>query len=564
MRVSKHEAGRAARRIARRSRVRAAAWLAAALALPLGAGGQPREEGRDETALLPPTAAKLAIWTDRLAYTTWRHTIRAYVAMERRGDEGEYHRSVHLEHVPSGRRRYWRESGYPGEEPPPAHRMTGWIPDRPPTLLRWSGRVLEPGPWRFVAELRSADRTEAVKRVAAGFVVSRLLPLEVGRPGVATEIWTDTVWGWDRVRVLRGPVFVRAGATLRLEPGTLVLAQGADAALVVERGGRLVADGRADAPVVLSCAGPVGEREPGCWGGLVLLGQAPVGGGVGTAPGVEPPSRGTYGGEREDDSSGVLRYVRVEFGGAGAHGAGIGLYGVGAGTVIDRVQAHASGGDGIRFAGGAARCRRCVSSGSRGHGVSWQGGWRGAAQSLYVQQHGAGSGCGAAGRGRTGGGPKLFNATLVGPGAAGAGCGFGLLLGPGAGATVRNLAVTGFGAGAVGRDGAASGAGSISHGVSEGQPPDGVGTAGGARWADEDPLLVNVRWEAGTDPRPWLGSAALRVGAAAVPPSDGWLDTSAEYVGAFGASNWLEPWTFFGPESDYVKPEPPPSDDGSD
>ena len=43
---------------------------------------------------------------------------------------------------------------------------------------------------------------------------------------------------------------------------------------------------------------------------------------------------------------------------------------------------------------------------------------------------------------------------------------------------------------------------------------------------------------------------ALRIGAGAVPPSDGILDTSAQYVGAPGRSNWLEEWTFFGLESD--------------
>lgn len=44
------------------------------------------------------------------------------------------------------------------------------------------------------------------------------------------------------------------------------------------------------------------------------------------------------------------------------------------------------------------------------------------------------------------------------------------------------------------------------------------------------------------------------VGLAAMPPSDGLLDTSAEYVGTFGTRNWLEGWTFFGPEADYAEP----------
>ena len=64
-------------------------------------------------------------------------------------------------------------------------------------------------------------------------------------------------------------------------------------------------------------------------------------------------------------------------------------------------------------------------------------------------------------------------------------------------------------------------------------------------------MLVNVAYRANPDPRQLLGSPARRVGAGAVPPSNGMLDSSAQYIGAFGDSNWLEEWTFFGPESDY-------------
>ena len=66
-----------------------------------------------------------------------------------------------------------------------------------------------------------------------------------------------------------------------------------------------------------------------------------------------------------------------------------------------------------------------------------------------------------------------------------------------------------------------------------------------------DPRLVNVRNEPNPDPRPMLDSPALKIGAGTAPPSDGVLDTSAQYVGAFADSNWLEEWTFFGVETDY-------------
>ncbi len=549
---------------------RGARLLAAALAVPLVAAGQGAQGSRDETSLHRPSPAKVVAWTDSLGYTTWQHVIRAYLAVDPLGDRNEYFRSLYLEHVTSGKRLYWQPlEGAPGpsEEAPSPRLVTGRLSELEPQQLRWSGRVSEPGPWRFVMELRSPDRTELVKRVAAAFVVSWQLPLEMGREGSVTEILGDTLWGRDRIRVLRGPLFVREGATLQLEAGTLVLARGPRAAIVVERGGRIVAQGQPDAPVVLSCEAPLGEREAGCWGGLVLLGRAPAERWNPTAPGVQPPARGTYGGDDPADSSGQLRYVRVEFAGGGAYGAGLGLHGVGSGTVLEHVQSHASGSDGIRFSGGAANCRHCVASGSQGHGLSWHDGWRGAAQHLYVQQDASATGCGIVAERAHGAdaGPSLFNLTLVGAGEDAAGCQAGLLFRGQAEATVRNLAVTGFRTG-LGFEGERARRkfeardGSISHVIFEGAAAHFEGSERGIAHLDEDPKLINVLWGPGPEPRPRWGAAALRVGAAAVPPSDGWLDTNADYVGAFGAGNWLDAWTFFGPESAYAAPGSPPPD----
>ena len=145
---------------------------------------------------------------------------------------------------------------------------------------------------------------------------------------VVREAEFDT-WERDRIRVFRGQVLVHAGATLTLEPGTPTVAQGPSASKVVERGARIVAEGRPEAPVVLTCDGPVGGRDSGCWGGLIVPGQAPAHPWNGTAPGVNAPARVILGGDGPADSSGALRCVRVEFAGAGARGGGVGFYGVG-------------------------------------------------------------------------------------------------------------------------------------------------------------------------------------------------------------------------------------------
>ena len=326
----------------------------------------------------------------------------------------------------------------------------------------------------------------------------------------------------------------------------------------------------------MTCEEAVGQRFEGCWGGLRVLGNAPVARGTNLAEGIVPETRPLYGGHDPLDSSGVLRYVRVEFAGAGAPAAagpaGLGFYGVGSGTRIDHVQARASAGDGILFSGGTANCMYCVSSGSTDDELAWALGWRGTAQHVFLQQGSAGgdraiegandeSGFGTLPRSA----PRLYNLTLVGGSSPAPGYrsrGGGILLRAGSAVTVRNAVVMGFPSGAIDTqddtlslfsDRTSSFENAIFHGNAVSARR---GQANGPGWPlvdflEENPRLVNVRYQANPDPRPTLSSPALRVGTGAVPPSDGELDTRAQYVGAFGDSNWLEEWTFFGAETDY-------------
>jgi hypothetical protein len=113
--------------------------------------------------------------------------------------------------------------------------------------------------------------------------------------------------------LLKGWVYVADGAELTIEPGTIIKGDKQTmAAIIVERGGKLIAQGTKDAPIVFTSNAPKGQRRPGDWGGLILCGKAPHNAGQAQ---IEGGPRTKHGGNDAHDNSGVLSYVRVEFAG---------------------------------------------------------------------------------------------------------------------------------------------------------------------------------------------------------------------------------------------------------
>jgi hypothetical protein len=200
------------------------------------------------------------------------------------------------------------------------------------------------------------------------------------------ETWVNTYY-----YVLRGAVFVRNGATLTIQAGTRVVGEsGSVGTLIVERGGRLIANGTASAPIVFTSDQAIGTRNRGDWGGLIINGRAPVNleGGQGAGEG----DTGVYGGTDPNDNSGVLRYVRVEFSGIEFSPDnelnGIAFQGVGRGTQVDYIQAHMSRDDAIEFFGGTADVKHAVLSNAADDSLDWTFGWTGRAQFIAITQRG--------------------------------------------------------------------------------------------------------------------------------------------------------------------------------
>ena len=303
----------------------------------------------------------------------------------------------------------------------------------------------------------------ALLAVALGASQSMDLRGQVSVPGIdkpvvvfSGRITSNVTWTADSYWVLRGVVFVADGATLTIEPGTTVVGELATlGTLVVEQGGRLVADGRADAPIVFTSDQPVGFRGRGDWGGLVINGRAPINipGGIGEGEG----ETGVYGGDNPDDSSGVLRYVRVEFAGIEFSPDnelnGIAFQGVGRGTVVDHVQVKYNKDDGVEFFGGTVDAKHLVLSAIGDDSMDWTFGWNGRVQFLVVHQRAddADNGVEADNNGNNNdllprSDPTIYNATFVGDPFSDFGneSDDGLLIREGTAGTLRNFIVLGF------------------------------------------------------------------------------------------------------------------------
>lgn len=208
----------------------------------------------------------------------------------------------------------------------------------------------------------------------------------------------------DTVYTISGFVFIQPGAKLVIPAGTRLegdndpTIQGSS--IVALRGtatapsGQLIAEGTAADPIVFTSGNPVGSRKRGDWGGIVLSGLADLNldGKTGSNEGVP----GTYGPggvlaqPRNDDNSGVLRYVRIEYGGTKVSPDneinGLTMNAVGSGTVIEHVQSHMIADDGFEWFGGTVNAKYLVSSGNDDDAFDMDFGYSGKLQFLFAIQ----------------------------------------------------------------------------------------------------------------------------------------------------------------------------------
>jgi hypothetical protein len=191
-----------------------------------------------------------------------------------------------------------------------------------------------------------------------------------------------------------GTTIVNPNIVLTIQPGARVAGKKVSSdttpsTLVFLRDSKINAPGTAAQPILFTSDQALAVGGPGAdlgdWGGVVLLGRAPVNfpGGVGNAEGL-PPGQGLFGGNEPNDSSGVIRFARIEFSGIEFSPDNelnvFTMNGLGRGTTIDHVQANAGFDDCHEWFGGTVRTKFLVSSSCRDDLFDWQIGWTGALQ----------------------------------------------------------------------------------------------------------------------------------------------------------------------------------------
>jgi hypothetical protein len=242
-------------------------------------------------------------------------------------------------------------------------------------------------------------------------------PIENKNRIVTSNITSNTTWFSDTIYQLGGRITVEDGATLTIQPGTVIKGEagtGANAtALLIARGGKLIAEGTPQLPIVFTSVAD--EITPamisqgnfqspnldptvnGLWGGIIVLGKAkisPKPDATGEVISVQiegiPTSdaNGLYGGNEDTDNSGIMKYVSIRHGGtnigSGNEINGLTLGGVGSGTVVENIEVVANQDDGIEWFGGTVNANNVVVWNAGDDGLDTDQSWGGTCDNFVV------------------------------------------------------------------------------------------------------------------------------------------------------------------------------------
>lgn len=394
----------------------------------------------------------------------------------------------------------------------------------------------------------------------------------------------DIRWTANHIYVLEGYVFL-TGGTLTIEPGTTIKGENGSA-LAITRDAKLEAVGTADQPIVFTSA--QANPMPGDWGGVVLLGKAPINvvGGTNKVEGF-PDSFGdriVYGDPAPSATHdcGKLAYARIEYAGfllsPDNELNGLTLGGCGSATRVDHVQVHLGQDDGVEVFGGTVNLSHVVITQPDDDALDWDLGWTGKVQFVVVQQKlGRGDKAIEADSNKNDNdlaprsAPEIWNATFIGSDGAASDPQGGLHLRRGSAGKLANAIVAYFPSFAVDLDGSSTvgqfgTALTVKHtyfvkaAASTAVWPAGFdtgtnGTQNDGGFDEAAQIGGDATNHEGVDPQltaakdlaapSWLPSAGSPVlGGCGTPPAG--LDQSATFCGAMGTTDWTLGWTRYG------------------
>jgi hypothetical protein len=421
--------------------------------------------------------------------------------------------------------------------------------------------------YRVIA--KNADGESNPSDPAVGMVPSNIEAL-------SGTISTARTLNASKVYIIMGIVSVDDGASLTIPAGTELRGSTTvvPSAIMVRQGGQIFSNGTAADPVVFTSGNPVGQREAGDWGGVVVNGRSIcnflsatvdecVSEGVSGLYGQDPPVL--------DDNSGVITYTRIEFAGYEASFGNelnaLTLNGVGSGTELHHIQTHIGLDDGFEWFGGTVDLKYALATGISDDSFDYSTGWQGRGQFWIAQQDPANS---ESDQGFEVDGnendpdaqpytdPTIYNVTLIGGGAGAANSDVGMLLRLGTAGDIYNAIVMGFQDSGVDIDDAETvGRFTVQNSIIG---LNAVDVSGDGDGIDDPALLADVTWNnlIGSDPnltapyslaapdfRPAAGGNAL-THPAATPPSDGFFTTPVAFIGGADpaeATPWYTGWT---------------------
>ena len=209
-------------------------------------------------------------------------------------------------------------------------------------------------------------------------VISSQSDVDLDAADLKGEITSSITLSNAQEWVLTGPLSVASGAKLTIDAGTTIKAQagGTNVYIAVEQGAQIFVNGTAAAPVKMTS----GAANPasGDWGGLLIMGNAPIsGGGTATTEVVDY----TYGGTNATDDSGDITYLIVEYTGARINGDkefnGVTFYGVGSGTTVSNLAVLYGDDDAVEWFGGSVSVSNLLVANAKDDMFDWTQGYVG-------------------------------------------------------------------------------------------------------------------------------------------------------------------------------------------